>query len=221
VRACAPEDLTPFEKKVFSKLSLTQSLEPAEAARAPEILAKVGAYYAIQRESCDKELERRFQALQLSEAIANSQLESGMIDREVYEADMRGRYKEYLAFAEACAGKWTGQAEAGRLARQQWTVARLASLRNNPSQPGAALDDANPAPRLEPAVTAKPSYLKAPQTFAGGKQDEPIRGWLTTVAHWLTMAKVPNVQSNCPDCPLRAETRSVSARRVCAASGSI
>jgi hypothetical protein len=43
----------------------------------------------------------------------------------------------------------------------------------------------------DPAVSAKPSLLKPPKFWEGLDSDEPIRGWLTSVAHWLSMSKVP------------------------------
>ena len=41
---------------------------------------------------------------------------------------------------------------------------------------------------LPPSLT----HLQKPRLFVGDKSDEPIRGWLTTMSHFLTTAKVPS-----------------------------
>lgn len=69
-----------------------------------------------------------------------------------------------------------------------------------PAAPGAgyatAIGAALPrAAGVDPAVSAKPSLLKTPKFWEGLASDEPIRGWLTSVAHWLTMNKVPRADA--------------------------
>lgn len=69
------------------------------------------------------------------------------------------------------------------------------AIHSTPVGAGYATAIGAPLPRpaaagLDPAVSTKPSLLKPPK-FWEGDSDGPIRGWLTSVAHWLTMNKVP------------------------------
>jgi len=60
-------------------------------------------------------------------------------------------------------------------------------------QPGSAQPGRHGEGPSSQQVSALPTYthLQKPKPFAGEKADEPIRGWLTSMSHFLSTAKVP------------------------------
>ena len=55
--------------------------------------------------------------------------------------------------------------------------------------PGVPLVGANT--NVASVATAHHKHFKQPATFSGAKSDEPVRKWLTSMAHFLTVTKVP------------------------------
>lgn len=147
---------------------------------------------------------QRIEQLQTQVAGLNQLLAEEVLNFEGYAVAVLPMHEALLAFHEQLCGEYPttwGQDAAFLRSREQLRgqvdalALRVRRLRAPVvQQPGLATAIGSALPRpvgLDPATTAKHNLLKPPKFWEGAEADGSIRGWLTSVAHWLNMMTVP------------------------------